>query len=636
MISLISRPLRNAPNSLQSRRIYRRIFFSFFLLVVQAINPCLASRPVGFVGELNSTSRQQYSDICDALKFGDGRELPLARKLFLNRNLESKDEKAWALLVYAQILLDNDSVQRAKELLQDSLIVNWKEVPDWVLAYKKFNLGIAATYEGDYLLADRLFLEANYEIQDNAELSLLLMQAIAENLRYRGKLDESLDKWYEVLQLLGKANDSVSVASAYYGVGIVHYLLGQVDIARSDVQIGYEFFLRSGTKKEVAFGLSLKGLLDYELDDYQGSIEKNLEAYSIRKSINDLKGQGESLNNLALAYMGIKNWAQALSYLEEAVQLKIRAKDLTQMTVIFNNMGHCHNRMGHAQKALIYFNLALDKAMANGQMGDALTSYLNIIRFHSQEGDYKMAFEMQTKMVGLKDSLADLSRMEALGELEVSYNTQKKEQEIVMLQQKQAIITNRWLTLAVGLFFTIIIGILFVDNQKRKHRLQTEVLTTEDQLKKAELKSLADLLEYNEKKLSLYTENLLKKNELVSQLEMKLKTAVNEDEANSKQGIQLISDFSSVRILTEDDWEEFKELFNRVHHGLLNRLLASYENLTLAEQRLFLLMKLQLSTKEIANILGVSPDSVKKGRYRLKKKLRVEEATSIQDFVTSF
>ena len=247
-----------------------------------------------------------------------------------------------------------------------------------------------------------------------------------------------------------------------------------------------------------------------------------------------------------------------------------------------------------------------------------------------------MAFEMQTKMVGLKDSLADLSRMEALGELEVSYNTQKKEQEIVMLQQKQAIITNRWLTLAVGLFFTIIIGILFVDNQKRKHRLQTEVLTTEDQLKKAELKSLADLLEYNEKKLSLYTENLLKKNELVSQLEMKLKTAVNEDEANSKQGIQLISDFSSVRILTEDDWEEFKELFNRVHHGLLNRLLASYENLTLAEQRLFLLMKLQLSTKEIANILGVSPDSVKKGRYRLKKKLRVEEATSIQDFVTSF
>ena len=104
------------------------------------------------------------------------------------------------------------------------------------------------------------------------------------------------------------------------------------------------------------------------------------------------------------------------------------------------------------------------------------------------------------------------------------------------------------------------------------------------------------------------------------------------DEAGQK----LIQDFSAVRILTDQDWEEFKDLFNSVHQGLLDRLLRSYANLTLAEQRLFLLMKLALSTKEIANILGVAPDSVKKGRYRLKKKIGIGDATSMQYFVTSF
>ncbi|HAP68601.1 MAG TPA: hypothetical protein DCR04_02550, partial [Flavobacteriales bacterium] len=158
----------------------------------------------------------------------------------------------------------------------------------------------------------------------------------------------------------------------------------------------------------------------------------------------------------------------------------------------------------------------------------------------------------------------------------------------------------------------------------------------QDELKKAELRIVTDLLEYNRKKLNIYTQNLLQKSEIVDRLEEKLKGSVEGEGRIDEAGQKLIQDFSAVRILTDQDWEEFKDLFNSVHQGLLDRLLRSYANLTLAEQRLFLLMKLALSTKEIANILGVSPDSVKKGRYRLKKKIGIGDATSMQDFVTSF
>ena len=47
-------------------------------------------------------------------------------------------------------------------------------------------------------------------------------------------------------------------------------------------------------------------------------------------------------------------------------------------------------------------------------------------------------------------------------------------------------------------------------------------------------------------------------------------------------------------------------------------------------------MKLELPTKEIAMILGVSPDSVKKGRFRLKRKLAIEDPITLQSFVRSF
>jgi tetratricopeptide (TPR) repeat protein len=334
--------------------------------------------------------------------------------------------------------------------------------------------------------------------------------------------------------------------------------------------------------------------------------------------------------------MGMENWNQALQYLQEAIQIKTRANDLTQMTVILNNIGHCYLRLNNESKALDYFDLALVKGTENGQMGDVLNSYQNIIDLYKSSKNYALALNYQTELITLKDSLADEARNQAIHELEVKYETENKEQEIILLKQDRAIVTNRWLTLALALFLALIIGILFIDSQKRKHRQEKLLMEAEDELQKAELKNMSSLLEFNQNKLSLYTENLLRKNELVGQLESRLKNAVDFSDDQSKQGKQLIEDFSSVRILTDQDWTEFKSLFNRVHHGLLDKLINVYSDLTLGEQRLFLLMKLDLSTKEIANILGVSPESIKKGRYRLKKKIGIDEATTLQEFVNQF
>jgi DNA-binding CsgD family transcriptional regulator len=334
--------------------------------------------------------------------------------------------------------------------------------------------------------------------------------------------------------------------------------------------------------------------------------------------------------------MGLKNWAQAFRYLEQATQMKMQANDLTQMTVILNNMGHCQRLMGNFDRALAYFELALQKGKENGQMGDVVRSYENLIKLHSKTEDFRSAFETQTELTHLQDSIAKAERDEAITELKIKYETDNVEQQLKLLEQEKSLITNRWLSLALGLFMAIIIGLLFIDNQKRKHRQEKELLGKEDELQKAELKIMGDLLEYNRTKLQLYTENLLKKSELVTELEDKVRQSgdhVSENAVDSKKNIK---DFTRVRILTDADWAEFKQLFESVHQGLLQRLVSTNQQLTLADQRLFLLMKLNLSTKEIADILGVSPDTVKKGRYRLKKKVGLKDETSLQEFVSSF
>ncbi|MFM1876018.1 MAG: hypothetical protein RL266_1755 [Bacteroidota bacterium] len=585
--------------------------------------------------ELENELKDVFEDLRISEKVDSRLALSKANRIHIIAQQINSKALDWATITYAYHLLENDSVAKAESILNRlnsgrSLNLLAEEQSFLFLTY-----GLLRSYQGNYVAADSIYRKAE-QLEPEGILHGLLKQAKADNLRYQGKLNQSLVLWLEALTISEELSDSVEIADCYMGIGTTEFLRNELDQAEKNIHVYHAFNLSIGNSKKVAYALSVLSLIDYQRGSYEASIDKNIKAYEIRKLIFDLKGQGESLNNLALGYMGRKNWNQALRYLQDALQIKAQANDLTQMTVIYNNIGHCYSRLGNRNEALSYFLKALEKGKENGQFGDVVVSYRNLVNLYAKQNDFINAFAFQTKLMALKDSLAEAERVDALNELEVKYEIEGKEKEIALLQKEQTIITNRWLTLALGLFLTIVIGLLFIDNQKRKHRQEKQLLTAEDDLRKAELKIMTDLLEHNQQKLTLYTENLLRKNEIVGQLELKLKSVVDQTSANSNSSNQLIEDFSGVRILTDDDWEEFKSLFDGVHRGLLERLLIRYENLTLAEQRLFLLMKLGLSTKEIANILGVSPESVKKGRYRLKKKLEVEDDRSLQDFIERF
>ena len=131
-------------------------------------------------------------------------------------------------------------------------------------------------------------------------------------------------------------------------------------------------------------------------------------------------------------------------------------------------------------------------------------------------------------------------------------------------------------------------------------------------------------------------DNLIRKNDMIQDLEERVRS-FNDGQNNDKpEAKELFSELANSRILTEEDWDQFRQLFNQAHDGFIPKLMQAHPQLTSAEQRLFLLMRLELPTKQIALILGVSPDSVKKGRYRLKRKIGLDDAMPLQSFVSEF
>jgi DNA-binding CsgD family transcriptional regulator len=96
------------------------------------------------------------------------------------------------------------------------------------------------------------------------------------------------------------------------------------------------------------------------------------------------------------------------------------------------------------------------------------------------------------------------------------------------------------------------------------------------------------------------------------------------------------NDLFNQHILTEADWLAFKSAFEKAYPGYLIRLRRAYPGITNAEERLFLFIKLNLGTKESANMLGISATSVKKYRNRLRRRMNLAEEVDLEIFIRTF
>ena len=126
--------------------------------------------------------------------------------------------------------------------------------------------------------------------------------------------------------------------------------------------------------------------------------------------------------------------------------------------------------------------------------------------------------------------------------------------------------------------------------------------------------------------------NLARKNEVLETVKQKASALKSEQNHSGYQDLVRTINFDQ-----QDDrnWENFIQYFEQVHKDFSANIKRKYPEITSNELRLLALLKMNLSSKEIANILNISPEGIKKARYRLRKKLNITTEESLQDLVLS-
>jgi len=148
-------------------------------------------------------------------------------------------------------------------------------------------------------------------------------------------------------------------------------------------------------------------------------------------------------------------------------------------------------------------------------------------------------------------------------------------------------------------------------------------------------------LRHKSQELASSTMNLIRKNEILLNINQHLSNVAVDINENSESKIILkklskMQENIKQNIEQDNNWKRFAENFDLVYENYLIRLSERFPNLTMSDKKLCAYLKMDLSSKDIAPLLNMSFRSVEMSRYRLRKKMELERDVNLSDFLQNF
>lgn len=201
-----------------------------------------------------------------------------------------------------------------------------------------------------------------------------------------------------------------------------------------------------------------------------------------------------------------------------------------------------------------------------------------------------------------------------------------------------------------GIVLSIIVGQrkikyeknLIIDRQKkelidRETQIETVSRTTKEEIEKLKMEKLRSEIKHKNKELATTAMHLIDKNSFINSIKNSLNEIVKKDAGlkNQKELNRIIRNIDK-NIASDGDWKQFEMHFDEVHEEFLKKLRMDYSQITPQEVKLSAYLRMNMSTKEIAELLRISVRGVEIARYRLRKKLELPKETNLVDFMMNY
>jgi DNA-binding CsgD family transcriptional regulator len=244
--------------------------------------------------------------------------------------------------------------------------------------------------------------------------------------------------------------------------------------------------------------------------------------------------------------------------------------------------------------------------------------YVQLANYNKLTGNYKQAFIYSDTATANKERYEERFNRQFLASAEKKIQRLQYQQSINLLTAEKKNQELQKLILFILLAAVVIIGFLFQYWQKIKKRKEKQIMLEREANLLLKKENAEQQLENARQQLQELLNQFKEKNVLNDNLKVSLEK-VSKDK--NEQATQILTELSNASLLTNDDWQLFRQRFEKVYPGFFSTLVREVPEITPAEERMLALLKLRVSYRQMAYMLGISPQSVRTAKYRLRKKL---------------
>lgn len=385
----------------------------------------------------------------------------------------------------------------------------------------EYRLGILYTLKKEDSLGIRHLRHA-LDIALSTDDPYLISEGYLKLARHYTLINEyntSIEYVNKSLSIAKEHNYKRQIAEAYRRLGIVYRFTGDHKNALTNCLASLRVYEELNDLAEVAHTLNDIGTIYQRTNDLDDALEYFHRAIKINESLGDAKQVASNINNIAVIHQKRKEYEKALQYYFKVLPIIQKSNDRLMEAIITGNIGSTLVAQGKLTDGLEYLNKALaikeeiniprntlhtlnDIAKTKLEMNDAEGAkevseraiamalkygesdhlrfgYLNLSKSYKLAKEYERAYYFLEKYNAINDSLFDIEKAQQIRELEVQYETEKKDMAISSLQQEKEIAdAQRKIYVLLGAIVLLILVALYI-NQRLKAKRNEQLLEKE-------------------------------------------------------------------------------------------------------------------------------------------------------------
>ncbi len=327
------------------------------------------------------------------------------------------------------------------------------------------------------------------------------------------------------------ANELLILAENYDSTYVIEYcyqILGEAYFFQENYENSLNYFkkfLATQVEKENRMGIGRAynnmGIVYRALEKYREAIDCYEKSMAINHELNDISGLSSTYNNLGVLHEHLNLFGQARDYYNKSLEIELKLKDNEGISTSYLNLGGVHLKLGNYQLAIDYCNKSVELCEKYSYYHSLELNYDILYQIYKETEEYKKALEFLERFYDLKYNRINEETSTQIAELELKYQSNKQEQEILLLQKqkRQRSILN---IIGFSILFIILIlaSILLRINKLRRNNNQilrtrnVEVLQQKEEIEaqRDEIEAQRDEIKRQRDLSELQTTKIIKQN----------------------------------------------------------------------------------------------------------------------------